>query len=168
LLEAQEAAARVAAGAPSDDASRESRARNSHWAPQVRAQGGAKSDAMSRTGQRYNAPLVESDIGAGQSWSVQVAWDFSQVVFAREETQLALAHAHLSRLRREARDRAAQLFLDRQHALRRWQSGSGPQRQEACVSALNLTAQLDSITGGLFRDALTSQEASCVQEENKQ
>ncbi|HEX4383784.1 MAG TPA: hypothetical protein VH083_12580 [Myxococcales bacterium] len=168
LLEVQEAAARVAAGIAADDASRESRARAAHWAPQLRGQGGAKTSDELRTGQRYNAPLTEEDVGTGTNWSVLLSWDFAQVVFAREETQIALAHAHLAAIRREARDKAAVLWIDRKRELASWAlQPAGPQRLSSCLSALRLTAQLDAITGGLYRELLAREEASCAREGEK-
>jgi hypothetical protein len=168
LLEVQEAAARVAAGLAADDASRESRARAAHWAPQLRAQGGAKTSDEFRTGQRYNAPLVEEDVGTGTNWSLLLSWDFAQVVYAREETQLALARAHLAAIRREARDKAAVLWIDRKRELAAWAAQpSGPQRLSSCLAALRLTAQLDAVTGGLYREALAKEEAACAREGEK-
>ena len=168
LLEVQEAAARLAAGLSSEDASRESRSRAAHWAPQLRGQGGAKTSDELRTGQRYNAPLVEEDIGTGTNWSVLLSWDFAQVVFAREETQLALAHARLEQLRREARNKAAELWIDRKRALAVWAAlPAGAPRAGACLTALRLTAQLEALTGGLYREALAREEAGCAREGEK-
>jgi hypothetical protein len=168
LIEAQDAAARVAGGLAAEDAARESRARAAHWAPQLRGQGGAHTSDENRTGVRYNAPLIEEDIGTGTTWSVLLSWDFAQVVFAREETQLALAHAHLSRIRRDARDKAAELWIDRKRELLLFGAMPfGSQRAAACFAALRLTAQLDAITGGLFRDALAKEEVVCAREGEK-
>jgi hypothetical protein len=168
LIETQEAAAQLAAGLAAEDASRESRARAAHWAPQLRGQGGAHTSDENRTGQRYNAPLIEEDIGTGTTWSVLLSWDFAQVLFAREETQLALAHAHLARIRRDARDKAAELWIDRKRGLALCAAmPPGAQRAAACFSALRLTAQLDALTGGLFREALAKEETACVREGDK-
>jgi len=52
-------------------------------------------------------------LGAAHTWSVTLTWDFAQLVYAREESQLALAHVHLARVRREAADRAASLWVER-------------------------------------------------------
>jgi hypothetical protein len=168
LLETQEAAARVAAGLAAEDSSRESRAHLAHWAPQLRGQGGARTSDEIRSGQRYNAPLTEEDVGTGTTWSVTLSWDFAQVVFAREETQLALAHAHLARIRRDARDKAAELWIDRKRELAAWAAMPvSAQRAAACFAALKLTARLDAATGGLFRDALAREEAACAREGEK-
>jgi hypothetical protein len=168
LVEAQEAAARVAAGNAAEDASRAARARAAHWAPQLRGQGGGHVNDENRTGVRYNAPLVEEDIGTGTTWSVQLSWDFAQVIFAREESQVALANAHLARLRRDARDKAAELWIDRKRELSSWAAlPAGAPRAAACLAALRLTAQLDAITGGLFREALAREEAGCAREGDK-
>ena len=167
LLEVQEAAARLAAGLASEDASRESRSRAAHWAPQLRGQGGAKTSDEYRTGVRYNAPLVEEDVGTGTNWSVLLSWDFAQVVFAREETQIALAHAHLEQIRREARIKAAELWIDRKRELLLWAAlPAGPQRAAVCLTALRLTAQLESVSG-LYREALAREEATCAREGEK-
>jgi hypothetical protein len=158
LLQTQQAAARVAAGSPDDDASRLARARNAHWAPQLRGQLDGKDDVKSRDGEFRLAPLRENDVGATRGWAVALTWDFSQVIFAREETQLALAHAHLARLRKEAAERAAALWLERQRA---------KQSKADCLQRLQLTAELDALTGGLFQDALAGEEAACVPEEKR-
>jgi hypothetical protein len=165
LVETQEAAARAAGGTAGDDASREARARKAHWAPQLRAQGQLRDDQKVRDGVYRLAPLHEQDLGTGQAVSLMLSWDFSQVVYAREESQLALANAHLARLRREAGEKAAQLFVERRKALLLWQSSPpGPARAEACLAALSLTAQLDALTAGLFHDAVSLEEAACTQE----
>ncbi len=165
LAQAQEAAARAIGGPPSEDASRESRARLAHWAPQLRGQGLVRDDQRSREGEFRLAPLREQDVGAGHAWSVVLAWDFSQVVYAREESQLALAHLALQRARREAADRAGQLWIERKEQRARWLAlAAGPLRAEACFAELRLTAALDAITDGLFRDALSREEAACAEE----
>jgi hypothetical protein len=168
LLETQAAAARAAGGTDAEDASRVSRARLAHWAPQLRGQAQLKDDEKSRVGEFRLAPLREQDVGVGHAWAVVLAWDFSQVVYARDESQLALAHAHLSRLRREAAERAAQLFLERQRARALWLSAPpGPARLELCFAELRITAQLDALTNGLFRDAVSREEAACTAEETR-
>jgi hypothetical protein len=165
LLEAQEAAARHAAGLASEDAGREARARTAHWAPQVRAQGSLRGSDDNRAGQRYGSPLVEEDVAAVQTWSLSLSWDLSQVVFAKEETQLALARARLAELRREARCKAADLWVERQRELARFAGlAAGPQRFSACLTALRLTGELDALTFGLFRDAVERESAVCARE----
>lgn len=168
LPETQEAAARMAAGAVAQDHSRESRARVAHWAPQLHAQANLRTSDQNRAGVRYGSPLLEEDAGAAQSWSVVLAWDFSQVVFAKEETQLAVAEARLAQLRREARLRAAELWVDRQRELLRLAAAPpGPGRTAICLSALHLTAELDAFTGGLFRAAVEREEDACASEGQK-
>lgn len=165
LAETADAAARAAGGQAADDVSREARARRAHWAPQLRAQGLLRDDEKSRNGEFRLAPLREQDLGTGHVWSVVLAWDFSQIVYAREESQLALAHAQLSRARREAADKASQLWIERRQQRARWLAlGAGPLRAEACFAELRLTAELDAMTAGLFRDALAAEEAECAQE----
>ena len=168
LLETQAAAARAAGGTDAEDASRASRARLAHWAPQLRGLTELKDDERSRLGEFRLAPLREQDVGVGHVWAVVLAWDFSQVVYARDESQLALTQAHLSRLRREAAERAAQLFLERHRARSLWLSAPpGPARVELCFAQLRLTAQLDALTNGLFRDAVSRDEAACASEETR-
>lgn len=162
LLETQEAAARAAGGTAADDASRMSRARLAHWAPQLRGQGLVRDDEKSRTGEFRLAPLREQDLGTGHAWSVMLAWDFAQVIYARDESQLALAHAHLARIRREVAGKAAQLWVQRQAARAAWLSASAGARIEACFALLKLTAELDALTSGLFRDAVSDEEAACA------
>ncbi len=168
LAETIDAAARSAAGPAADDASREVRARRSHWAPQLRGQALARDDERSRNGEFRLAPLREQDVGAGHAWSVVLAWDFSQVIYAREEAQLALAHAQLQRARREAADHAAELWIERRQQRERWLAlAQGQLRAEACFAELRLTAELDALTSGLFRDALAREEAACASEDRK-
>ena len=165
LAQTQEAAARAAGGSAADDSSREARARRAHWAPQLRGQAQVRDDERSREGEFRLAPLREQDLAAGHAWSVVLAWDFSQIVYAREESQLALAHAQLARARREAAGRAAQLWIDRRQQRERWLAQPpGPLRAEACFAELRLTAELDALTSGLFRDALSREEAACASE----
>lgn len=165
LAQTQEAAARAAGGSAADDLSREARAKRAHWAPQLRAQGLARDDEKSRDGEFRLAPVREQDVGTGHAWSVALSWDFSQLVYAREESQLALAHAQLAARRREAADKAGQLWIDRQQVRARWRSlAPGPERLQACFAELRLTAELDAMTQGLFRDALSREEAACASE----
>jgi hypothetical protein len=156
LVQTQEAASRVAAGSATEDASRLSRARAAHWAPQLRTGLVGKDEERSREGEFRLAPLRENDITSGRDWTVQLSWDFSQVVFAREETQLALAHAHLARLRREAATQAADLWIERRRLK------SLPPDPQSCLALLRLTAALDTLTAGLFRDALVHDAAACA------
>ncbi len=164
LAETQAAAARAAGGTAEDDASRTARARLAHWAPQLRGQGQVRDDQKSRNGEFRLAPLHEQDVGLGHVWSVVLAWDFSQVVYAREESQIALAGAHLARLRREAAEKAAQLWLARRVARARWLSAAPAERSEACFTLLQRTAELDALTAGLFREAVSREEAACTGE----
>jgi hypothetical protein len=164
LFEAQEAAARLAAGLASEDASREARARAAHWTPQLRAQGSVRASDENRAGQRYGSPLIEDDVGSVQTWSVLLTWDLSQVVFAREETQLALAHARLAQLRQEARAKVSEVWVERLRELARFAQAPPAQRLSACLSALQLTARLDALTGGLFRMAVEREELVCERE----
>lgn len=159
LLATQEAAARVAGGSGAEDAARLSRARNAHWAPQLRAQGGEREDERLRAGEYRAAPVREQDAGAGRSWSVTLSWDFAQLVFAREETQLALAQARLAHARREAAEKAAALWIERRQARALWLRA---RTQEACYALLRLTAELDALTAGLFHDAAQREESACA------
>jgi hypothetical protein len=168
LLETQEAAARMAAGVAAQDQSRESRARSAHWAPQLRAQANLRTSDQNREGVRYGSPLLEEDTSGVQTWSVVLAWDLSQVIFAKEETQLAAAQAKLAQLRREARIRAAELWVDRKRELLRLAATPpGAQHASICLSALHLTAELDAFTGGLFREAVEREEQACASEGTK-
>jgi len=158
LLETQEAAAKLAGGAAALDAARLSRARAAHWAPQLRGQASARDDQKTREGEFRLAPLREQDFAAGHAWVVVLTWDLSQVIFAREETQLALAHVQLSRARREAAERAAQLWIDRQKARVLWLAAG---TRESCFALLRGTAALVALTG-LFREAAAREEAACM------
>jgi hypothetical protein len=97
-----------------------------------------------------------------------LAWDFSQVVYARDESQIALANAQLARMRREAAEKASRLFIERRRTQARWLAeASAPARLELCFAELRLTAELDALTAGLFRDALSREEAACAAEEKR-
>lgn len=160
LVEAQEAASRTAAGEADDDAARVARARKAHWAPVLRGQAGGKDDERARRGVSRGQPISLDDTGVGHSWVVVATWDLAQLIFAHDETQLALAHAHLARLRRQAADDAAELWLERHKqvsALRRL--AAGPDRDEAALGLLDLTARLDALTGGLFHELLLREQA---------
>ncbi len=168
LLEVQEAAARAAGGSAAEDASRARRARLAHWAPLVRGQAQVHDDEKSRNGEFRLAPLHERDLGVGHAWAVILSWDLPQVIYARDETQLALAHAHLARVRREAAEKAAQVFLERRRARAHWLSlPKGEARAAACSAGLQLTAQLDALTAGLFHDAVATDEAACATEDKQ-
>ena len=101
------------------------------------------------------SPLV------GHAWMLTLTWDLSQVIFAREETQLALAHLQLARVRRDAADRAAQLWIERRQAQALWIVA---RTRESCFALLRATAALVALTGGLFRDAAAREEAACAGE----
>ena len=161
LLETQEAAARTAGGSPAQDASRVARARAAHWAPQLRGQATARDDERSRNGEYRLAPLHEQNVAVGHAWVLTLTWDLSQVIFAREETQLALAHIQLARVRRDAADRAAQLWIERRQAQALWIVA---RTRESCFALLRATAGLVALTGGLFRDAAAREEAACAGE----
>ncbi|HET9752268.1 MAG TPA: hypothetical protein VFP52_04885 [Myxococcales bacterium] len=103
--------------------------------------------------------MREQDAGAGRNWSVALSWDFAQVIFAREETQLAVAQARLARVRREAAERAAALWVERQQARALWLQA---RTEEACFALLQLTAELDALTAGLFHDAAEREESACA------
>ena len=168
LLEVQEAAARAAGGTDAEDASRVRRARLAHWAPQVRGQAQVRDDEKSRAGVFRLAPLHEQDLGVGHAWAVVLTWDFPQLIYARDEPQLALSHAHLARVRREAADKAVEVFLERHRSRAHWLSlPRGEARAAACLAALQLTAQLDALTAGLFHDAVSAEETACAAEESK-
>jgi hypothetical protein len=159
LLATQDAAARAAAGSSDEDAARLRRARNAHWAPQLRVQGGEREDERLRAGEYRAAPVREQDAGAGRNWSVSLSWDLAQVVFAHEETQLAAARARLARTRREAAEKAAALWIERQQARAVWLRA---RTQEACLALLQLTADLDALTAGLFHDTAEREESACT------
>jgi hypothetical protein len=167
LAEVQEAAARLAGGPAEQDASRTARARAAHWAPALRGQAGLRDGVRTRRGEARLAPLREDDTSLDHTWAVLLNWDFSQVIFAREETQLALAHANLARVRRDAAGKAAQLWIDRRRARTSYLgTPPGAARASACFSLLLLTAELEALTG-LFRDAVSHQEAACALEEKR-
>ncbi len=163
LEETQQAAAHRAAGDSGDDASRTLRARRAHWAPALRAQLGFKQDERARRGVFRNAPLLEDDTGDGRAWGVVLQWDFAQVVYARDESQLALAHAHLARLRTDAAAQAAKLWTQRRlKRLSVLSTPAGVPRLAPALELLALTAELDALTGGLFHDAFAREEAACA------
>ena len=161
LLETQEAAARVAGGSAAEDALRTARARAAHWLPLVRGQATLREDDRTRNGEYRLTPLHEQDFFFGRTWLIALTWDLSQVVFAREETQLALAHVHLARVRKEAADRAGQLWFERRLARAYWLA---VRTRESCLGLLRATSALFALTGTLFRDALAREEEACAVE----
>ena len=161
LQAVEEAAMRVAAGTAEEDRSREARARASHWAPVLHGQYGIRDDDRARRGEFRLAPLVEDDTGQSRAWAVIATWDVAQIVYSREETQLALTHVHLARVRQQAAAEAAQLYEERWRrriSLRLNGSGSSPERVDALLGLLRATAGLDALTGGLFAAQLAEAE----------
>ena len=160
LIEAQAAAGRVAAGEPSDDASRLFRARAAHWAPVVRGQVGIKDDSRLRDGVYRDAPVRLNDTGQSLSWGFTLTWDLPQAIFARDETQLAHSRLHLSRARLQAASETARLFLERREKRRALDSAALGARTRLLLEVIRATAELDARTDGLFRAALEREEAS--------
>jgi hypothetical protein len=162
LLETQEAAAKVAGGSSAEDAARVGRARAAHWIPQLRAQATAREDEKARAGEYRLAPLREQDVATGRTWLLMLSWDLSQVVFAREESQLALANAQLARARKEAAERAAQLWIERRMAQANWLA---VHTRDSCFALLRATAALVALTGGaLFREHAAREQGACTGE----
>jgi hypothetical protein len=164
LLDVQAAAARIAGGSASSDASRNARVRASHWAPVVRAGLVRKDDVRSRAGEYRGYPVREDDSAAAHTWAITLTWDFAQLVYAREESQLALAHVHLARVRREAAEKAAALWIERRQKRASLRELSGPARREAALEALRISAELDALTGGLYRDMVAWEEGELEME----
>jgi hypothetical protein len=165
LLEVQSAAARTAGGEVASDASRTARLRASHWAPVVRAQIVRRDDLRTRVGEYRGYPLRQDDAGAAHTWLVTLTWDFAHLVYAREESQLALAHVHLARVRREAAEKAASLWIERREKRASLRDLSGAARREAALDALRISAELDALTGGLYRDLVAREQAELEVEE---
>ena len=165
LFEAQAAAQRAAGGTAADDAARTARLRRSHWAPVLRGELLRRDDLRSRSGELRGYPLRQEDAGVANTWSVTLTWDFAQLVYSREESQLALAHVHLARVRREAAEKAAALWVERRQRRASLQPLTGAARGEAAVELVRVTAELDAVTGGLYRDLLAREEAGLAGED---
>jgi hypothetical protein len=165
LVEVQAAAARHAAGDPVEDGDRTSRLRASHLAPTVRGELIGKADDRTRRGEYRLAPLREDDVSEGRTWGVVVTWDLAQLVYSREEGQLALAHQHLARVRREVAIQAAKLWIERRRRCAALERLSGPLRREALLDLVRITAELDALTGGLYRQALNEAQERLAEEE---
>ncbi|HWE24316.1 MAG TPA: hypothetical protein VG496_10300, partial [Myxococcales bacterium] len=159
LLEVQAAASRTAAGLAAGDAERTARLRASHWAPVLRGGFVRRDDLRSRTGEYRGYPVREDDAFAAHTWAVTLTWDFAQLVYSREESQLALAHVHLARVRREAAEKAASLWIERRQKRASLGALSGAARREAALDALLISAELDALTGGLYREIVAREEA---------
>jgi len=164
LPEAQAAAQRTAGGTASEDAARTARLRRAHWAPVLRGEILRRDELRDRVGELRGYPLRQQDWAAAHTWSVTLTWDFAQRVYAREESQLALAHVHLARVRREAADRAAALWVERRQKRASMDALSGAAWREAALELLRVTAELDAVTGGLYRDLLAREEAELAGE----
>jgi hypothetical protein len=164
LREAQAAAARTAGDLVGEDAGRTARLRRSHWAPVLRGQFLLRDDLRGRVGESRGYPSRSQDAGSANSWSVTLTWDFARLIYAREESQLALAHAHLARARREAAQRAAELWVERRLKRASLPGLSGPARREAALESLRVTADLDAATGGLYGELLAREEAELAGE----
>jgi hypothetical protein len=165
LSEAQAAAARAAGGGSSaDDEARTSRLRRSHWAPVLRGELLRRDELRNRAGELRGYPLRQDDAALTNSWSITLTWDFAQLVYAREESQLALAHVHLARVRRQAAERAAELWIERRQRTASLATLAGLARREAALELLRVTAELDAVTGGLYREVLRGEEAQLAGE----
>ena len=160
LAEVMAAAARVAAGTAEDDESRLSRARLAHWAPQLRAQAGRAQSEAARAGLQSGAQLHWDQQGQVDTWQVAATWDLAQVIYDRDEGQLALSRANLARRRHEVSLEAADRYLERQRLVNA--AGAGPRDLAAALLLLRCTAALDALTGGLFADALARAQALAV------
>jgi hypothetical protein len=159
LEQAQRAAERRAAGEAASDSARGERLRRAHWAPVVRAELIDRADERSRRGEFRLAPVVEDDHGAALTWGVTVTWDLAQLIYAHEESQLALAHQHLARVRREAAERAAALWIERRRKREALPAVAGSAaRREALFDLLRTTAELDALTG-LYAHPLAEEQA---------
>jgi hypothetical protein len=159
LAQAQAAASRLAAGEPSADGARLSRARAAHWAPVLRAQAGARSDDKRRVGEQTSAPVRWEELGAGTAWLVSATWDLSQLIYDRDENQLVLAQVHLARRRQEVAAEVARLYAERLAAQRALARASGEERVASAIELLRLTGALNALTGGLFGAALERAQA---------
>jgi uncharacterized protein YjiS (DUF1127 family) len=165
LVEVQAAAARHAAGEASDDVSRTSRLRASRLAPMLRGELIGKTDDRTRRGEYRLAPLREDNVSDARTWGIVLTWDLAQLVYSREEGQLALAHQHLARVRREAASQAAKLWIERRQKCAALQRLSGQMRREADLDLLRTTAELDALTGGLYREAVAEAEERLAEED---
>jgi hypothetical protein len=157
LEQAQRAAERIAAGDREADSSRRSRARAAHFAPVVRGQLGRAQADQSRSGISYGQPVQWTTLGQTTTWAVTLSWDLPSAIYGREENQLALSEAQLARVRREVAQRVGRLYAERKRKLLAMhaQPGSDASLQlENALSLLELTAELDGLSGGLFAAAL--------------
>jgi hypothetical protein len=157
LEQAQRAAERIAAGDREADSSRRSRARAAHFAPVVRGQLGRAQVDQSRSGVSYGQPVQWNTLGQTTTWAVTLAWDLPSAIYGRDENQLALSESQLARVRREVAQRVGRLYAERKRKLLAMhaQPGSDASLQlENALSLLELTAELDGLSGGLFAAAL--------------
>jgi hypothetical protein len=160
LVEAQQVAAKRAAGEREEDRSRVHRARVSHWAPVIRGLLGGREDERVRDGEARHDPLRWTDRGQALTWGVQVTWDLPQLIFARDETQLVHAQLHLEKARQAAARETVRLYLERREKQRALAQAPPETRPRLRIEIVKLTAELDSLTGGLFRASLAREEAA--------
>jgi hypothetical protein len=121
-----------------------------------------RDDLRNRVGELRGYPVLQEDAGGANTWSITLTWDFAQLLYAREESQLALAHVHLARVRREAAERAASLWVERRQRRASLAALGGAARKEAALELLRVTAELDAVTGGLYRDLVAREEAEVL------
>lgn len=160
LIEAQDAAVRQAGGPRESDASRLSRARAAHWAPVVRGLVGGRGDERTRDGELRRDPLHWVDRGQALTWGLTATWDLPQAIYARDETQLVHAQIHLEKVRQAAAREAVRLFLERRDRKRALPQAAQPDaRLRLQQDVVRLTASLDALTGGLFREPLLREVA---------
>jgi hypothetical protein len=127
----------------------------------LRLQAGLRDDERTRRGEVRLAPLVENDLGKSRIWAIVAQWDLAQLVYSRDEGQLALAHVHLARVRQKAAETAARLYEERwrRRVFLRLHADAPPgELVDALLGLLRATAGLDALTGGLYREQLAQVE----------
>ena len=117
-------------------------------------------DQNDRVGARGVAVLINTELAGPAEF-----YDFHAALDRHAHGLLGDAivgqHLQLARVRRDAADRAAQLWIERRQAQALWIVA---RTRESCFALLRATAALVALTGGLFRDAAAREEAACAGE----
>jgi hypothetical protein len=154
VAEVQEAAARRAEEGTVDPASIPSRGRLAALLPRVTAEVRHDEQSARTAGLQSSGEVDYVRFAPGTAIQVRVAWDLGGLVAPRGELAALAAAAQRVRRRDEAVRRATALYFERRRlrlALLLDPPPAALARAEAEIEIDRLTADLDALTGGIYR-----------------
>lgn len=130
------------------------RARQAAWLPRLRAEADHDERSTHSTGYRGSTEFDTLRLTPGTRVGLSASWELDRLVFSRDELAVAEAASRLARQREDRVERATRLFFQRLH-LKAGLSLAPPEgtleRVRGELELSRTTAELDAITGGLFR-----------------